>query len=155
MNTIATLLREEDILLDLDVSNQSALFEEIARHCARQYGLARELVVKALEGRESRGSTVLDAGVAIPHGQLSGVAAPLLVYVRLKPALPCGQQNQDPVTDVVALLLPQSAGVEPLLLLAEVAHSLADQDFRGRLQACSDARQVMRVWSECDEGIWV
>ena len=88
MISIADILRPEDILLDLNVSGATALFDEVGQLMQRRHGLPRVRVAEALVQREAFGSTALGQGVAIPHGRLAGLRETHAAYVRPRRPMP-------------------------------------------------------------------
>ena len=53
------------------------LFEEVGLLFEEQHGLSRALVTDSLFARERLGFTGLGHGVAIPHGRIKGLKAPM------------------------------------------------------------------------------
>jgi nitrogen PTS system EIIA component len=145
--SIAQLLAEDHVLLDLDVASRLALFVELGRICEQRFGLPAATVIAGLEARESLGSTALGQGVAVPHGQITGLRQAMTLYVR--PATPIAFDAPDgkPVSDVVVLLVPEWANSTHLHLLADVAQRFCDHHFRERLHACVDAQAVCQLFA--------
>ena len=146
LNTIADLLRDEDILLDLDVSSKSQLFEEIGRHMEGRLGMPQAWVVLSLSRREEVGSTGLGQGVAIPHARIKDLYRIQVVYVRLKAPIPFGAPDGEPVSDILVLLVPKQATEEHLRILAEATQMFSDRPFRQRLVLCKDARAARQLF---------
>ena len=148
MNAIANLLWPEDIVLDLDVSSKTQLFDEIGRHMEREHAMPQEWVVSSLDRREQVGSTGLGQGVAIPHARIRDLDHIQAAYVRLKSPIPYDAPDGRPVTDVLVLLVPKQATEEHLKILAETTQIFADRSFRERLHACAHALEVKRLFEE-------
>ena len=145
---IAELIKPETVLLDLNVSTQNRLFEEIARKLEQQYGLSRDVIVKSLTAREKLGSTALGLGMALPHARLKGLTEAKAVYVRTELALPFDAPDGKPVSHVLALLVPERATEAHLQLLAGVAQLFSDQDFRHDLRACGTPQEVVTLFQQ-------
>ncbi|MGF6777404.1 PTS system nitrogen regulatory IIA component [Paraburkholderia sp. GAS334] len=145
-HTIADLLRREHVLLDLKADDREALFVETGRVVERHHGLSAEAVTAGLLAREALGSTGLGQGVAVPHGQISGLHQELVLYVRL--ALPILFDAPDgyPVSDAIVLLVPEWANTVHLNLLADAAQHFCDHEFRERLRVCRDANAVLQLF---------
>lgn len=150
MNTIARLLRLENILLDVDVSNKRQLFDEIGRHMARAHAMRPEWVTLILSRREQAGSTGLGEGFAIPHARVPDLDRIYLLYVRVKSPIPFAAPDGKPVSDILVLLVPGPASEEHLRILADATQMFSDHEFRESLRSCQDAPEVKRqfdVWS--------
>ena len=150
MNTIARLLRLENILLDMDVSNKRQLFDEIGRHMAQAHAMRPEWVTLILSRREQAGSTGLGEGFAIPHARVPDLDRIYLLYVRVKSPIPFAAPDGKPVSDILVLLVPGPASEEHLRILADATQMFSDHEFRESLRSFSDAPEVKRqfdVWS--------
>lgn len=94
----------------------------------------RELIVEVLLARETTISTVIGAGVAIPHMRQPIVAAgaPATVSVSyLKSAIVFGAQDRVPVGTVILIVSPTIR--THLQMLARLAHALEDPGFQHAL----------------------
>lgn len=146
MNTIADLLRQEDILLNMDVSNKSELLEEVGRHMEREHSMPREWVAVSLSRREKVGSTGLGEGFAIPHARVKDLNRIQLAYVRLKLPIPFGAPDGKPVSDILVVLVPKQSAEEHLIILADATRMFSDQRFREQLQHCGTPLEVKHLF---------
>lgn len=145
--TIGRILREENVVLDLDAANQPALFRRLGLLASQRYGLDAEAVTAGLTAREALGSTGLGQGVAVPHGRISSVPRELAIYIRPIVPVPFDAPDGRPVSDLICLLLPDWDNNAHLHLLASVAQYFCDQRFRLLLRNCKEARSVCRLFS--------
>jgi PTS system nitrogen regulatory IIA component len=151
MNTVASLLLPEDILLNRHVSGKSQLFEEIGRHMEWEHAMPKDWVAASLARRERVGSTGLGEGVAIPHARVKDLHRIQVVYIRLKTPIPFDAPDQKPVSDILVLLVPKQATEEHLRILADATRLFSDQTFREQLHRCDDPLEVKRlfeIWPE-------
>jgi PTS system nitrogen regulatory IIA component len=146
VNTIASLLRVEDIVLDLGVAGKSALLDAVGRHMELSRGLPREGVTRDLSRREQVGSTGLGQGFAVPHARFGELDRILVAYLRLKAPIPFDAPDGKPVSDILVVLVPKQAAEEHLSILAEAARMFADRGFRERLRRCADPSEVKRAF---------
>lgn len=149
MNQIADLLPAANVLLDLDGSSKTGLFEAVAALFEANAGLSRKLVVDSLVAREKLGSTGLGQGVAIPHGRIRGLTQAQGAFVRLKAPIPFDAPDGKPVAQVFVLLVPEHATEKHLQLLSELAQMFSEKSFRERLVAAStaaDLHLLFRNW---------
>lgn len=151
MSTLFRFLEEQDILLDVHAQDKQHLFETIGAHLHRVHGVAAESVARALERRESVGTTALGHGVAIPHARIPELDEIRIIYVRLTPGLAYDTPDGEPVSDVMALMVPAPSTQAHLDLLAQVASLFNEKDFRTALRRCQHPAQVRRtieLWQE-------
>lgn len=149
MKTISDFLRSEDIILDLDVTTKSQLFEEIGRHMESRHGMPQAWVVLSLSRREDVGSTGLGEGIAIPHARIKDLERIVVGYFRLAAPIPFAAPDAKPVSDILVLLVPKHATEEHLAILADASRMFSESGFRERLHLCDQAsavRQLFATW---------
>ncbi|MFM0022036.1 PTS sugar transporter subunit IIA [Paraburkholderia azotifigens] len=149
--TLERLLSPGNVLLDTDSANRAALFAQLGAFCETHYGVPAGQVIEGLNTREALGSTGLGQGVAVPHSQIEGLLTAVVLYVRPRMPLDFDAPDAKPVSDVIALLVPEGANTMHLNLLADVAQRFCDQHFRERLHACGTASEVCRLFSNAAE----
>lgn len=147
LNDIARHLSARAIWLELDVSDKRELFEAIGRELEREHGLSQDLVVSSLSRRERAGSTAVGEGVAIPHARVGDLEQILVGYARLASPIPFNAADDKPVSHVLVLLVPSPATDEHLKILAEASHLFSDRRFREQLEASTDQRATMQLFS--------
>jgi PTS system nitrogen regulatory IIA component len=146
VNTIASLLRVEDIVLDLAVADKSALLDAVGRHMEQSRGLPHEGVTRDLARRERVGSTGLGQGFAMPHARFGDLEGIRVAYLRLKTPVAYDAADGKPVSDVLVVLVPKQAAEEHLRILADAARMFADRAFREHLRRCRDASEAKRAF---------
>lgn len=117
------------------VTSKKRLFQELADLAQAEYKLNASEVLDALQERESLGPTGVGQGVALPHARLHGLDRVVGLFVRLEKPLDFDAADRKPVDLVLALLAPESGGVDHLKALALVSRSLRDADVRAKLRA--------------------
>lgn len=145
--SIGNLLCEANVVLGLDAPDQPALFHRLGALAAERYGLSAEVVAAALAAREASGSTGLGQGVAVPHVRIAAIPQAIAFYVRLLKPISFNAPDGEPVGDLVVLLFPDWDIYTHLHMLASVAQSFCDRDFRSLLQNCVDANSVYTLFS--------
>lgn len=85
--------------------------------------------------REHLGSTALGRGVAVPHGRLSGLPAPVGAFIQLASAIEFDALDRRPVDLLFALLVPDDSPDAHLQLLAQLARMFSDAEFSQQLRA--------------------
>lgn len=142
MNRLASILSPEQVLAHVEVTSKKRAFEEAGLLFENLHGLSRALVTDSLFSRERLGSTGLGHGVAIPHGRIKGLKAPMAAVFQL--ANPIGFDAPDDVVVglLIFLLVPEAATQKHLEILSEIAELLSDSELRERMLASSDAIQL-------------
>lgn len=139
MTYLASILTPNNVVLDLEVSSKKRAFEQAGLIFENNCGIARSTVSENLFARERQGSTGLGRGVAVPHGRIKGLKAPLAAFVRLESAIPFESHDGLPVSLLVFLLIPDHVTQQHLEILAEVAEMFSDDNFRNGLARDADA----------------
>ncbi len=142
MNRLASILPPAQVLVSVDATSKKRAFEEAGLLFENLHGLSRALVTDSLFSRERLGSTGLGHGVAIPHGRIKGLKAPMAAVFLL--ASPIGFDAPDDlaVRLMIFLLVPEAATQKHLEILSEIAELLSDASLREKLNACTDAAEL-------------
>ena len=132
-------------MLDLDLSSKRRVFDEAGLLFQNHQGIARATVFDSLFARERLGSTGLGQGVAIPHGRIAKLNAPVGAFLRLKEAIPFEAPDAKPVNLLFFVLVPEKATDTHLQILASLAEMFADTSMRSALASLPDAADVHRA----------
>jgi PTS system nitrogen regulatory IIA component len=142
MNRLATILSSAQVLAQVDVTSKKRAFEEAGLLFENLHGLSRALVTDSLFSRERLGSTGLGHGVAIPHGRIKGLKAPLAAVFQLAQPIGFDSPDDKPVKLLIFLLVPEAATQKHLEILSEIAELLSDAALREQLAGTDDALQL-------------
>jgi PTS system nitrogen regulatory IIA component len=142
MNHFSQILPPANVVLDLDVSSKKRAFEQAGLIFENNCRIARSIVSDNLFARERLGSTGLGHGVAVPHGRIKGLKAPLAAFVRLQAPIPFESPDGQPVNLLVFLLIPDHVTQQHLEILSEIAEMFSDAPFREVLATLSDPAAV-------------
>lgn len=104
--------------------------------------LGQSGALEALLQREQMGSTAIGHGVAVPHGRMPGLKAPVGAFLRLATPAQFGDQEVDLV---FALLMPTDNPQLHLQALADIATLFSGDDLRERLRGASDDDALFRL----------
>jgi PTS system nitrogen regulatory IIA component len=142
MNRLASILMPAQVLAQVEVTSKKRAFEEAGLLFENLHGLSRALVTDSLFSRERLGSTGLGHGVAIPHGRIKGLKAPMAAVFQL--ATPIGFDAPDDLVVglLIFLLVPEAATQKHLEILSEIAEMLSDADLRVKLFSSTDSGQL-------------
>ena len=106
------------------------------------HGLSRALVTDSLFSRERLGSTGLGHGVAIPHGRIKGLKAPMAAVFQLAQPIGFDSPDEQAVGLMIFLLVPEAATQKHLEILSEIAEMLSDASLREQLLTIKDANEL-------------
>ena len=142
MNHFSQILAPVNVVLDIDVSSKKRAFEQAGLMFENNCGIARSTVSDNLFARERLGSTGLGHGVAVPHGRVKGLKAPLAAFVRLAQPIPFESPDGQPVSLLIFLLIPDNVTQQHLEILSEVAEMFSDASFRDMLMTSTDPAAI-------------
>lgn len=97
----------------------------------------------SLINRERLGSTGLGHGVALPHGRISGLDAPIAAFISLDNGVDFDAIDNAPVDLLFALLVPEESTDDHLKILAHLASMFSDADFCTALRECVSSQQCL------------
>jgi PTS system nitrogen regulatory IIA component len=133
MNRLAAILPVEQVLVGVDATSKKRAFEEAGLLFENLHGLSRALVTDSLFARERLGSTGLGHGVAIPHGRIKGLKAPMAAVFQLAQAIGFDAPDEQAVKLLIFLLVPEAATQKHLEILSEIAELLSNGSLRDGL----------------------
>lgn len=143
--TIADILTPEQVKLDLECTSKKRTLELISQIIAgTQKELESWVVFDTLLARERLGSTGVGRGIAIPHGKLAGLEKPVGAFLRLKSGIDFDSADDQPVSLVFAILVPEGAETAHLAILGQLARRFSDPEF---CAAIRDAQSSEIVFS--------
>ena len=147
MNRLASILPESQVLVGVEATSKKRAFEEAGLLFENLHGLSRALITDSLFARERLGSTGLGHGVAIPHGRIKGLKAPMAAVLQLAQPIGFDAPDEQPVGLLIFLLVPEAATQRHLEILSEIAEMLSDRELREKLKTESEAAAVHELIS--------
>ena len=145
MNALTNLFTPDCIALDVPAKSRADAFAAAGELFAKQTGIEASSVVEFLNARENLGSTALGAGVAIPHGRVKGLKQPSAAFMRLQAPIDFAAPDNDPVSILIFLLVPEKATQQHLEILSSIAQLLSDADARQTLSSAVDPIKVCEL----------
>jgi nitrogen PTS system EIIA component len=142
MNRLAAILPTSNVLVMVDATSKKRVFEQAGLLFENQHAIARAVVTDNLFARERLGSTGLGHGVAIPHGRIKGLKNPLACVLRVQQPIPFDAPDDEPVSLLIFLLVPEAATQRHLEILSEIAEMLGDRELREKLKTQDSAAQL-------------
>lgn len=142
MNRLASILPVAQVLVHVDATSKKRAFEEAGLLFENLHGFSRSLVTDSLFSRERLGSTGLGHGVAIPHGRIKGLKAPMAAVLQLSHPIGFDAPDEQAVNLLIFLLVPEAATQKHLEILSEIAEMLSDAGLREKLAASPSAADL-------------
>ena len=142
MNRLSVILPADQVLVAVDATSKKRAFEEAGLLFETLHGLNRALVTDSLFARERLGSTGLGHGVAIPHGRIKGLKAPMAAVLQLAQPIGFDAPDEQPVGLLIFLLVPEAATQKHLEILSEIAELLSDSGLRERIKAAGSVPEL-------------
>lgn len=142
MNRLAALLSVAQVLVHVDATSKKRAFEEAGLLFENLHGLSRSLVTDSLFSRERLGSTGLGHGVAIPHGRIKGLKSPMAAVIQLAQPIGFDAPDEQSVSLLIFLLVPEAATQKHLEILSEIAEMLSDAPLREKMATSTDAADL-------------
>lgn len=142
MNRLASILPVAQVLVHVDATSKKRAFEEAGLLFENLHGFSRSLVTDSLFSRERLGSTGLGHGVAIPHGRIKGLKAPMAAVLQLSHPIGFDAPDEQAVNLLIFLLVPEAATQKHLEILSEIAEMLSDAGLREKLAASPSATDL-------------
>jgi PTS system nitrogen regulatory IIA component len=149
MNRLASILPVAQVLVGVEATSKKRAFEEAGLLFENLHGLSRALVTDSLFARERLGSTGLGHGVAIPHGRIKGLKAPMAAVFSLAQPIGFDAPDEQAVSLLIFLLVPEAATQKHLEILSEIAELLSDSGLRENIKTCDSQQglhQLIAQW---------
>ena len=149
MNRLSSILPVAQVLVGVEATSKKRAFEEAGLLFENQHGLSRALVTDSLFARERLGSTGLGHGVAIPHGRIKGLRAPMAAVFQLAQPIGFDAPDELPVNLLIFLLVPEAATQKHLEILSEIAELLSDSALRENIKSSASQEvlhQLIAQW---------
>ncbi|MCL6453896.1 MAG: fructose PTS transporter subunit IIA [Alicyclobacillus sp.] len=132
-----------NVLMAVDGASQEDVIRAVVRR-AEELGKVTdaEQTVRAVLQREAESTTGFGKGVAIPHGKTSAVTEPVLLFAKLKQPVDWKSLDDQPVTMLFLILVPETSAAEHLKILAKLARKLMHDDFVEALRGFQTATEL-------------
>jgi nitrogen PTS system EIIA component len=144
------------VMVGVDATSKKRAFEEAGLLFENLHGLSRALVTDSLFARERLGSTGLGHGVAIPHGRIKGLKAPMAAVFRLTQPIGFDAPDEQAVGLLIFLLVPEAATQKHLEILSEIAELLSDAPLREKIKSAEQAHVLhglIAQWQSATVGL--
>jgi PTS system fructose-specific IIC component/PTS system nitrogen regulatory IIA component len=140
------------IRVDLEAEDKDECFEELVDHFCQVSNInAREEVLQAIRERESKMSTGIQKGIAIPHGKTNAVDDVYGVLGISRKGIDYEALDGNPVYVLFMILAPQKDSEEHLRVLQRLAELLTNPEFFTDLVAQKNAQGVYEILKKYED----
>jgi len=110
-------------------------------------------ILEALTNREKLGSTGIGGGIAIPHGKMSAVNSPVLVFVVSQEPIAFDAIDNQPVDIFCAFLIPENQCQEHLGTLAGIARLLSQKELVKKIRHAESDEALYQLLIDASESM--
>ncbi len=145
---LAEYMKEELVFLNVKADNKTDLFKHIVDCMAEKKLIEKPAAfLDELIQRESKASTFIGRGIALPHTRTLCVNRPIIAFARLKFPISFSQNPNDTVQLVFLMGTPKGDPNTYLKILADLCTQLRNNEFRDELLQVGEQRQVLKLLS--------
>lgn len=141
--------KEKIIFIEEKVNSKKELFEIVSTK-AVELGISDSVedLVKGFEEREALGSTGFQDGLGIPHCKSTSVKMPAAFFVRAMVPIEWDTFDNQPLTNMFALLIPVEGEAEHLQVLTKISRKMMNKEFRANIKATDDKDEILELLKE-------
>ncbi len=143
--SISALLSPQRIFLDTEITSKKKLLELIASTVAEQTETPQSCLFNSLLERERLGSTGLGHGFAVPHARLANLDNTMGCFLRLKQAVNFESPDNQPVDLVFAIIIPEEATDEHLMILSSLASVFSQSEVCDAIRQAGSTDEVAEI----------
>jgi len=149
---ITDVLKKDSIILSLKSKRKEDIIKELTDYLApNQNDFNKPIAYETIMEREKLCSTALDAGVAIPHGKMSGINNFLAVFGRSIEGVDFESLDGKPTFLFFLILSPDNSSGLHLKLLAKISKIFKIPEFREKLLKAKDIDEIYELISGEDD----
>ena len=118
-------LTKDNIIAHLQSKTKNDVINELTDHiCKHHPNINPQQASEVIMEREKLCSTALDAGVAIPHGKMSGISNFVIAFGRSPEGIDFDSLDGKPTHLFILMLSPESSSGMHLKLLAKISKDI-------------------------------
>lgn len=151
---LAEIFKPESIIVSLENTERDAVFEELVEKIALSHpDFNKEKALAAIRERESKMTTGIMSGIAIPHGRIELSQGVLGAIGISKAGINYGSLDNMPVHVVFLMVSSPDASEIHLGVMKKLAQVLMNPEFSKKLQELSSADAVYSALCSAEAGI--
>jgi mannitol/fructose-specific phosphotransferase system IIA component (Ntr-type) len=143
---------ENGIIINSNKVTKQELIEEMVDLLVRVYDLGhREEILEAVLSRESKMSTGIGCGLAVPHAKVDHVEKMCIVAMTVHNGVDFDAIDREPVYLLFLVVSPSNTVGPHIRALSSVSRIMADAEVRKQLIACQDAHEFYTILKAAEE----
>ena len=142
------ILTPTNTIFDAPGKSKKRIFELISELASQAIeDMDEKQIFECLNQRERLGSTYVGHGIAIPHARVknSTLDHPVGILIHLHKSIPYGNQEDEVVNLLFALLVPAEATEQHLEVLAHLATLFGKADYRDKLRDANSNESLYQI----------
>jgi PTS system nitrogen regulatory IIA component len=142
--TFRSLLKPGRVLSNVEARSKKNTLDILSELLSSAANLDQGDVFQSLISREKLGCTAIENGVAIPHGRLGGLDAPVGAFMKLSRPVDFDMPDREPVNLIFGMLvsMPDNDTGCHHEEVSAVALALMDRDLVSALRQASSSRAL-------------
>jgi len=149
---ITEILNIDSIKIDLKVESKRELLDQMIVLAEKSNKiLDREIVKQEVFEREKIMSTGVGKGIALPHAKTNAIKDPVGSLALLNEPVEYSSIDDKPVSIVFLLIGMENHVGNNLRLLSRISRLMNNDSFRGNLQQCNSAKEVMDLFEQFED----
>lgn len=146
---IKDYISQDGITFAPSVSSKKSALELLGESLAQQHiSLNKNKLSNALLAREKLGSTGLGKGIAIPHCRMEELDKIYMAVLKLDEGIKYESVDEQPVTFLCCLVVPEDANEDHLQLLSSLVELLDNEQTRLSINNCKNAECIYQILSQ-------
>ena len=146
MNIKQLLHPKRTLVMNMPMGRKKQIFELIAKLFDETlYGVAFKSILNCLQNREQLSSTNMGNGVAIPHGRITELNAPVACLIKLDNPIKYDDHGY-PVDIILGLLAPTCNNEQHIEALSIVAEGLSDSALLNKIKTAKSSESLYNLF---------
>ncbi|MEM7291963.1 MAG: PTS IIA-like nitrogen regulatory protein PtsN [Pseudomonadota bacterium] len=146
MTDIATLLHSDRVRAQASITSKKKALEVVSQLLAPESAeMSEHTIFEALIKRERLGSTGLGAGIALPHGRIAGLEAPLAAMLTLDQGIDFDAIDNAAVDIIFAVVVPENCTEQHLQILGKLAETFSQAEVCAAIRRATSASELIAL----------
>ena len=149
---LSTKIHKKALKLALEASNKDEALEELVGLLCDAYRLkGRDTILEAIRTRESKQSTGIGMGLAVPHAKTHVVDQLYVAFGRSNDGIDFDSTDGETAHIFFILVSPRDVSGPHIKALAGISRLVKHKEFRKELLECSGEKQMIDLVKKAEE----
>jgi fructose-specific phosphotransferase system IIA component len=149
---LSEIITAECIKLRLESDDKEEVFEELIDLLVNHHNVdERGPLLDAIRERESKGTTGIGGGIAIPHAKSKNAGKPMVVLGISDEGIDYQAMDNEPVYIVFLMITQESNPTEHLKILQQIAKFTKDESFVDRIRSAASPKEVHNILTDFED----